>query len=91
MDKTTSCVRFNVFTQEGVGSISVAGDAIELRAGKMIVLKKNYVDSVEKAGELGLNKVGVKFFYYDLFGNKEERDFSMNSSDFLALKKLLGK
>lgn len=82
---------FRVFTPNGTGSISLSDDLLTIQAGRTVRIKPTYVISVEKSGDLALNKVQVDLAYYDLFGNKETVTLAMHDPDFCSLKKALGK
>ena len=83
--------KFTVTDEDGIGTIEVYGDEVRLSLGKATTLKKNYVSGVIKKDSLALNKVSVELLYYDLFGNRESKEFSMAENDYRALKNLLGK
>jgi len=83
--------KFNVAVADSRGSIEVFEDGLEIKAGKVIQLRSNYIVSLEQRQKMALNKVGAVLEYFDMFGNKEQLAFSAQASDFAALKKLLGK
>ncbi|MBI4361118.1 hypothetical protein HY572_05090 [Candidatus Micrarchaeota archaeon] len=83
--------QYTVFTDKGTGSVSVSDDVLTIQAGRTVRIKTTYVISVEKTGDLALNKVQVQISYYDLFGNKESVSVAMHESDYRGLKKALGK
>jgi len=83
--------RLSVFDGPVMGTIEVGEDKISLQLGKTTTIRQGYVVSVQKTGDLALNKVGVQFEYFDLFGNKETRNFAMHENDLKILKRALGK
>ncbi len=83
--------RLSVFDGPMMGAIEVAEDKITLQLGKTTTIRQGYVVSVQKTGDLALNKVAVQFEYFDLFGNKETKNFAMHENDLKILKKALGK
>lgn len=83
--------RLSVFDGPMMGTIEVGEDKITLQLGKTTTIRQGYVVSVQKTNDLALNKVGVRFEYFDLFGNKETKTFAMHENDLKILKKALGK
>ena len=83
--------KFPVYS-DGIGSLAVGEDECVLeKGGKKTRFKKSYVSTVEKEEDLPLNKVEVRFEYYDLLGSKEGTRFAMHEADYRALKNLLQK
>lgn len=83
--------RLSVFDGPTMGFIEVNEDKTTLSLGKTTTIRKGYVVSVQKTGDLALNKVGVALEYFDLFGNRETKHFAMHDNDLKILKKALGK
>ncbi|MBI2445667.1 hypothetical protein HYV43_04730 [Candidatus Micrarchaeota archaeon] len=83
--------KLSVFDGSNPGSIEVAEDKTTLHLGKTTTIRQGYVVSVQKTGDLALNKVAVSLEYFDLFGNKESKHFAMHENDLKILKKALGK
>ena len=83
---------FVIFFKDGMkGHLDVYSDFIYLNVGHGKTIGFNYITGLQKTGKQAMNRVGVDFEYYDSFGNKEVDNFSMNETNFLSLKKLLGK
>ncbi|MBI5228465.1 hypothetical protein HY991_00015 [Candidatus Micrarchaeota archaeon] len=83
--------KFAVFTDDKMGSLEVFNDGLVIRAANTLNVKFNYIDCIEKNGDLPLNKVSVTMAYYDLFGNKECFDFAMREHEFRTLKAVVKK
>lgn len=84
-------MRYNVFQNDTRGTLELTDNELKLQLSKIYHMRPSYVDRVEKTTELGLDKVGVRLDYYDLFGNKETVLFAMHDSEYRSLKKALGK
>ncbi len=83
--------RFPVYS-DGIGSLTIGDEeAVLEKGGKKTKFKKSYVVTIEKEADLPLNKVEVRFEYYDLLGSKEGTRFAMHEADYRALRNLLGK
>ncbi len=73
--------RYNVFKDDSRGTLELTENELTLHAGKVYRMRPSYVERVEKTAELGLDKVGVRLDYFDLFGNKESVLFAMHESE----------
>ncbi len=83
--------KLSVFDGPTMGYIEVAEDKSTLHLNKTTTIRKGYVVSVQKTGDMALNKVAVSLEFFDLFGNKEIKHFAMHENDLKILKKALGK
>ena len=84
-------LRFTVFKDNQRGILELTDNEITLQVDRAFHIRTSYVERIEKTGELGLDRVGVKLDYFDLFGNKETLLFAMHESEFRSLKKTIGK
>lgn len=83
--------KYNISDGENLGYVEVSGDKLTYSLGKMFDTRTNYVQSVEKLQDLGLNKVKAKLTYYSLMADLRTVEFIMNANDLQGLKKTLGK
>lgn len=82
--------KFPIYS-DGIGSLTIGDEEVILvKDNKKTRLKRSYIVNVEKEQDLPLNKVELRFEYYDLLGSKEGTRFAMHEADFRALKDLLG-
>ncbi|HEV8289753.1 MAG TPA: hypothetical protein VGQ00_02240 [Candidatus Norongarragalinales archaeon] len=78
-------------TDMGSGSIELFDDGVQINIGRARTVPYNYIERVEKTGELPLGKVGVTLHFFDPFGNRERTEFAMRDNDFRALQNALRK
>lgn len=82
---------FRISSNSERGTIAVGKEDVTLNLGSSRTIRRNYVVGFSKVKEGALNKVVAALEYYDIFGNKERREFLLSENDFRALKKVLGK
>lgn len=83
--------KYGISNGETLGYIDITGDKLTYSLEKTFDTRTNYVQSVEKLQDLGLNKVRAKLTYYSLMADLRTVEFIINANDLLGLKKTLGK
>jgi len=91
MDKTNKHC-FAIFTEKGDGVLDIYGDAFRINSpGVSVSSKISFITFLENAGALPLAKVSAVLKFYDYLGGQRSANFAIHDSDFLALKKIVGK
>ena len=83
--------KYNISNGQNSGYIEVTGDKLTYSLEKMFDTRTNYVQSIEKLQELGLNKCKARLTYYSLMADLRTAEFIINNNELLGLKKTLGK
>ena len=83
--------KYNISNGQNSGYIEVTGDKLTYSLEKMFDTRTNYVQSIEKLQELGLNICKARLTYYSLMADLRTAEFIINNNELLGLKKTLGK
>jgi hypothetical protein len=85
---------FAAFPIEGgpMGRVVLTQDDVRLEIGNQPRrYRRNFIEWLNKEGDLPLNKVGVALAFYDLHGDRGVEHFAMRENEYRALKQMLGK
>ena len=83
--------RYVITNGEKTGYIDLTPDKLIYSLDKTFDTRPNYVQSVEKLAEIGLNKCHAKLTYYSLMAELRSIEFIISNHELNALKKTLGK
>ncbi len=82
---------YHISNGSGFGSIQVTDDLLRYSMDKTFETRLTYIQSLEKVEDKALNKCSAKLTYYNLLGDLQSVEFTINNNDFQGLKKAIGK